>query len=87
MQRWGVGVKTNTITPSHMHASHHEGLKRMYPSPNSTLRAILGGTIVKEPFVCSNIPRLVPGLGIRTVWGSRNIFYANSLYKNFLGPR
>jgi isocitrate dehydrogenase len=56
----GVGVKCATITPDEARVKEF-GLKRMYPSPNGTIRNILGGVIFREPIVISNIPRLVPG--------------------------
>jgi isocitrate dehydrogenase len=56
----GVGVKCATITPDEARVEEF-GLKRMYPSPNGTIRNILGGVIFREPIVISNIPRLVPG--------------------------
>jgi isocitrate dehydrogenase len=56
----GVGVKCATITPDEARVEEF-GLKRMYPSPNGTIRNILGGVIFREPIVISNVPRLVPG--------------------------
>src|SRR5438874_6235602 len=56
----GVGVKCATITPDEARMEEF-GLKRMYRSPNGTIRNILGGVIFREPIVISNIPRLVPG--------------------------
>jgi isocitrate dehydrogenase len=56
----GVGVKCATITPDEARVKEF-GLKEMYPSPNGTIRNILGGVIFREPIVISNIPRLVPG--------------------------
>src|SRR6476659_2421590 len=56
----GVAVKCATITPDEGRVKEF-GLKRMYPSPNGTIRNILGGTIFREPIVIKNIPRLVPG--------------------------
>ncbi len=60
IRRVGVGVKCATITPDEARVKEF-GLKRMYPSPNGTIRNILGGTVFREPIVCSNVPRLVPG--------------------------
>jgi isocitrate dehydrogenase len=60
IKRHGVGVKCATITPDEARVKEF-GLKRMYPSPNGTIRNILGGVIFREPIVISNIPRLVPG--------------------------
>jgi isocitrate dehydrogenase len=59
IQRHGVGVKCATITPDEARVSEF-GLKKMWKSPNGTIRNILGGTIFREPIVISNIPRLVP---------------------------
>ena len=60
IQRHGVGVKCATITPDEARVQEFS-LRRMYPSPNGTIRNILGGTVFREPIVCSNVPRLVPG--------------------------
>ncbi len=59
IKRHGVGVKCATITPDEARVEEF-GLKRMYRSPNGTIRNILGGVIFREPIVISNIPRLVP---------------------------
>ncbi len=56
----GVGVKCATITPDEARVEEF-GLKRMYRSPNGTIRNILGGVIFREPIVIANVPRLVPG--------------------------
>ena len=60
IKRYGVGVKCATITPDQARVREF-GLKEMYPSPNGTIRNILGGVIFREPIVIANIPRLVPG--------------------------
>src|SRR5215471_15685292 len=60
IKRYGVGVKCATITPDAARVREF-GLKEMYPSPNGTIRNILGGVIFREPIVIANIPRLVPG--------------------------
>jgi isocitrate dehydrogenase len=60
IKQHGVGVKCATITPDEARVEEF-GLKRMYRSPNGTIRNILGGVIFREPIVISNIPRLVPG--------------------------
>jgi isocitrate dehydrogenase len=57
--RHGVGVKCATITPDEARVEEF-GLKKMWRSPNGTIRNILGGVIFREPIVCSNVPRLVP---------------------------
>jgi isocitrate dehydrogenase len=56
---YGVGVKCATITPDEARVSEF-GLKKMWRSPNGTIRNILDGTIFREPIICSNVPRLVP---------------------------
>jgi isocitrate dehydrogenase len=56
----GVGVKCATITPDEGRVKEFN-LKAMYRSPNGTIRNILGGTIFREPIICRNVPRLVPG--------------------------
>ena len=56
----GVGVKCATITPDEARVEEFN-LKRMWRSPNGTIRNILGGTVFREPIICGNIPRLVPG--------------------------
>ena len=56
----GVGVKCATITPDEGRVAEF-GLKKMWKSPNGTIRNILGGVIFREPIVCKNVPRLVPG--------------------------
>ncbi len=57
-KKHGVAVKCATITPDESRVKEF-GLKRMYPSPNGTIRNILNGTIFREPIICSNVPRLV----------------------------
>src|ERR1700735_770807 len=60
IKRHGVGVKCATITPDEARVTEF-GLKKMWRSPNGTIRNILGGVIFREPIICSNVPRLVPG--------------------------
>ncbi len=60
IKRHGVGVKCATITPDEARVAEF-GLKKMWKSPNGTIRNILGGTVFREPIICENIPRLVPG--------------------------
>jgi isocitrate dehydrogenase len=60
IQRYGVGVKCATITPDEARVKEF-GLKRMWKSPNGTIRNILDGTIFREPIICRNVPRYVPG--------------------------
>ncbi len=60
IQVHGVGVKCATITPDEARVEEF-GLTRMWRSPNGTIRNILGGVVFREPIICSNVPRLVPG--------------------------
>ena len=60
IQQYGVGVKCATITPDEARVEEF-GLKQMWKSPNGTIRNILGGVIFREPIICKNVPRLVPG--------------------------
>jgi len=60
IKKVGVGVKCATITPDEGRVKEF-GLKEMYRSPNGTIRNILGGVIFREPIICKNVPRLVPG--------------------------
>lgn len=60
IKKHGVGVKCATITPDEARVEEF-GLKKMWKSPNGTIRNVLGGVIFREPIVISNIPRLVPG--------------------------
>jgi len=60
IKKYGVGVKCATITPDEARVKEFN-LKQMWKSPNGTIRNILGGVIFREPIICSNVPRLVPG--------------------------
>ena len=60
IKKYGVGVKCATITPDEARVEEFK-LKKMWKSPNGTIRNILGGTVFREPIICRNIPRLVPG--------------------------
>jgi len=60
IKRVGVGVKCATITPDEARVKEFS-LKKMWKSPNGTIRNILGGVIFREPIICRNVPRLVPG--------------------------
>jgi len=60
IKRHGVGVKCATITPDEARVKEF-GLKQMWRSPNGTIRNILGGVIFREPIICRNVPKLVPG--------------------------
>jgi isocitrate dehydrogenase len=59
IKQYGVGVKCATITPDEARVTEF-GLKKMWRSPNGTIRNILDGTIFREPIICANVPRLVP---------------------------
>ncbi|KKC35487.1 isocitrate dehydrogenase [Devosia epidermidihirudinis] len=60
IQNHGVGIKCATITPDEQRVEEFK-LKKMWKSPNGTIRNILGGVIFREPIICQNVPRLVPG--------------------------
>lgn len=60
IKKYGVGVKCATITPDEARVKEFN-LKQMWRSPNGTLRNIIGGTIFRQPIICKNVPRLVPG--------------------------
>ncbi|MEC8414934.1 MAG: NADP-dependent isocitrate dehydrogenase [Pseudomonadota bacterium] len=60
IKEYGVGVKCATITPDEARVEEFK-LKEMWRSPNGTIRNILGGTVFREPIICKNVPRLVPG--------------------------
>lgn len=60
IKKYGVGVKCATITPDEGRVEEF-GLKKMWKSPNGTIRNILNGTVFREPIICANVPRYVPG--------------------------
>jgi len=60
IKKVGVGIKCATITPDENRVKEFK-LKKMWRSPNGTIRNILGGTVFREPIICKNIPKLVPG--------------------------
>jgi len=60
IKKYGVGVKCATITPDEARVEEF-GLKKMWKSPNGTIRNILGGVVFRAPIICQNVPRLVPG--------------------------
>jgi isocitrate dehydrogenase len=60
IKKYGVGIKCATITPDEARVKEFN-LKKMWKSPNGTIRNIIGGTVFREPIICKNIPRLVPG--------------------------
>ncbi|NDA47045.1 MAG: NADP-dependent isocitrate dehydrogenase [Alphaproteobacteria bacterium] len=67
-KKYGVAVKCATITPDEARVKEFN-LKDMWKSPNGTIRNILGGTIFREPIICKNVPRLVPGWTLPVVVG------------------
>src|ERR1700743_2204921 len=60
IKKYGVGIKCATITPDEARVKEFN-LKKMWKSPNGTIRNILDGTVFREPVICKNVPRLVPG--------------------------
>lgn len=66
--KYNVGIKCATITPDEARVEEF-GLKKMWKSPNGTLRNIIGGTVFREPIICKNVPRLVPGWDMPIVIG------------------
>ena len=60
IQKYGVGIKCATITPDEARVKEFD-LKKMWKSPNGTIRNILGGVVFREPIICKNVPRLIPG--------------------------
>ncbi|MCF6186360.1 MAG: isocitrate/isopropylmalate family dehydrogenase, partial [Desulfobulbaceae bacterium] len=60
IKKYRVGVKCATITPDEARVEEFD-LKEMWRSPNGTIRNIIGGTVFRQPIICNNIPRLVPG--------------------------
>ena len=60
IKKYGVGIKCATITPDESRVREFK-LKKMWKSPNGTIRNILGGTVFREPIICKNVPKLVPG--------------------------
>ena len=60
IKKYGVGIKCATITPDEARVKEFK-LKKMWRSPNGTIRNILGGTVFREPIICKNVPKLVPG--------------------------
>jgi isocitrate dehydrogenase len=60
IKRFGVGIKCATITPDEARVKEFN-LKQMWKSPNGTIRNILGGVVFREPIICKNVPRLIPG--------------------------
>ena len=81
IKEFNVGVKCATITPDEARVEEF-GLKKMWPSPNGTVRNILGGVVFREPIIISNIPRLVPGWNKPIIIG-RHAFGDQYMATNF----
>ena len=84
IKKHGVGVKCATITPDEARVEEF-GLKKMWRSPNGTIRNILGGTVFRAPIICQNVPRLVPGWTQAIVIG-RHAFGDQYRATDFLVP-
>ena len=84
IKEFNVGVKCATITPDEARVEEF-GLKKMWPSPNGTVRNILGGVVFREPIIISNIPRLVPGWNKPIIIG-RHAFGDQYMATNFKVP-
>lgn len=84
IKRFGVGVKCATITPDEARVREFS-LKKMWKSPNGTIRNIIGGTVFRQPIICNNIPRLVPGWSKPIVIG-RHAFGDQYKATDFLVP-
>ena len=85
IKKYGVGVKCATITPDEARVEEF-GLKKMWKSPNGTIRNILGGVVFREPIVIDNVPRLIPGWTDPIVVG-RHAFGDQYKATDFLRPR
>src|SRR5690349_15933497 len=85
IRQHGVGVKCATITPDEGRVAEF-GLKKMWKSPNGTIRNILGGVIFREPIVCKNVPRLVPGWTKPIIIG-RHAYGDQYKATDFVAPR
>ncbi len=83
-KQYGVAVKCATITPDEARVKEF-GLKEMWKSPNGTIRNIVGGTIFREPIICNNVPRLVPGW-TRPIVVGRHAFGDQYRATDFLVP-
>ena len=84
IREYGVGVKCATITPDEARVEEFD-LKSMWRSPNGTIRNILGGTVFREPILCKNVPRLVPGWE-KTIVIGRHAFGDQYRATDFLVP-
>jgi len=84
IKKYRVGVKCATITPDEARVEEFK-LKKMWKSPNGTIRNIVGGTIFREPIICQNVPRLVPGWTAPIVIG-RHAFGDQYRATDFVAP-
>ena len=84
IKKIGVGIKCATITPDEARVEEFD-LKKMWRSPNGTIRNIIGGTVFREPIICSNIPKLVPSWTDPVVIG-RHAFGDQYRATDFLVP-
>ena len=84
IKQYGVGIKCATITPDEERVKEF-GLKKMWKSPNGTIRNIIGGTVFREPIICQNVPRLVSGWKEPVVIG-RHAFGDQYRATDFLVP-
>lgn len=85
IKKYGVGIKCAGITPDEARVKEFD-LKQMWRSPNGTIRNIIGGTVFRQPIICNNIPRLVPGWTKPIVIG-RHAFGDQYRATDFLIPR
>src|ERR1700749_2686332 len=83
-KQYGVAVKCATITPDEARVKEFN-LKEMWKSPNGTIRNIIGGTIFREPIICKNVPRLVPG-GTRPIVVGRHAYGDQYRATDFVAP-
>jgi isocitrate dehydrogenase len=84
IKKFGVGVKCATITPDEARVKEFN-LKKMWKSPNGTIRNVIGGTVFREPIICRNVPRLVPAWRMPIVIG-RHAFGDQYAATNFTVP-
>ena len=89
IKKIGVGIKCATITPDENRVKEFK-LRKMWKSPNGTIRNILGGTVFREPIICKNIPKLVPSwtnpivIGILLTWQLKTFIKILTLVNFFL---
>ena len=84
IKRVGVGIKCATITPDEARVKEFN-LKKMWRSPNGTIRNIIGGTVFREPIICKNIPKLVPSW--RSINNWKTCFWGSIQSYRFCGSR